>query len=792
MRQVLYPGAPLFDSPTMNQNDLAEDHPVSPPDNFSDTEKSTSRHRRDLFTYSLPVVKALQSSSGLNQAVQCLNMSLSRYAEAKRSLTQELTIADENIALDSSKTQENPGIEDAEEEYLPGLNLVTFPDSLNRIEMIAVELERSTKQNCLKHHLISRTKPNIHSPPVNESPSRNIQIPTIENHFETPRTGVVVGAGIVEAKGKGSKSAAGSSIPQPSDKQRISQQSSSQSPSISGLSNLPRKSEEKVTDVKEALDWGERIRLLKRPSTWAKELAEQTESVHKDGCRRSRQRPTEPKVITLSKIMPPVTLRNDNKPQLSSNLSKCKQQNSLSTQSKSFPDSISNSRSITRPSKPKEISVTSVKSSDILDNRLNQLDDSTKELLSYYRHKVETLIEDHEAVQRRLDKIYDAIGNQESLSLELNQRDAEISELQRALSDMQVYLFQEREHVLRLYAENDRLKIRELDDRRKIQHLLQLSSLGPNEVTYFLKQPTTESHNVNDQEILDNETNENIIDENQKTNNTSKWISAMAVKPIIPTAPSQGVVEFTASGKTVLKSVGNQAKSDHKTCSNQSVLPNSDKISRTEHEFVLRELEMSKSSLRALQTQLEEQTRNSREQIDSLMEDRKTIQEEMNSLRKRYEEKIRTSSEQLKRCQELLYDSTKEFLAQRNQFRQAEKVWIVEKDKLLSQISMKKSISAGVNVSTLSNFKTGGRNGVYQSPRDKINDCNTTTGLYNNIHSLEAHAWAELNQQKKIQLEKTIENLENQLDQQQKLSDMYRDQVSCNICLCNLFLNKIM
>lgn len=35
----------------------------------------------------------------------------------------------------------------------------------------------------------------------------------------------------------------------------------------------------------------------------------------------------------------------------------------------------------------------------------------------------------------------------------------------QALSDMQVYLFQEREHVLRLYAENDRLKILELEDR---------------------------------------------------------------------------------------------------------------------------------------------------------------------------------------------------------------------------------------------------------------------------------------------------------------------------------------
>jgi coiled-coil domain-containing protein 77 len=54
---------------------------------------------------------------------------------------------------------------------------------------------------------------------------------------------------------------------------------------------------------------------------------------------------------------------------------------------------------------------------------------------------------------------------------------------------MQVYLFQEREHVLRLYAENDRLKIRELDDRKKIQHLLSLSRGGEVEITYFHRQP---------------------------------------------------------------------------------------------------------------------------------------------------------------------------------------------------------------------------------------------------------------------------------------------------------------
>ena len=48
---------------------------------------------------------------------------------------------------------------------------------------------------------------------------------------------------------------------------------------------------------------------------------------------------------------------------------------------------------------------------------------------------------------------------QHKLQWELRQREEEIVELQKALSDMQIYLFQEREHVLRLYSENDRLKV---------------------------------------------------------------------------------------------------------------------------------------------------------------------------------------------------------------------------------------------------------------------------------------------------------------------------------------------
>ncbi len=48
---------------------------------------------------------------------------------------------------------------------------------------------------------------------------------------------------------------------------------------------------------------------------------------------------------------------------------------------------------------------------------------------------------------------------QHKLEWEIRKRESEIVELQKAISDLQIYLFQEREQVLRLYAENDRLKV---------------------------------------------------------------------------------------------------------------------------------------------------------------------------------------------------------------------------------------------------------------------------------------------------------------------------------------------
>ncbi|KAA0200563.1 Coiled-coil domain-containing protein 77 [Fasciolopsis buskii] len=410
---------------------------------------------------------------------------------------------------------------------------------------------------------------------------------------------------------------------------------------------------------------------------------------------------------------------------------------------------------------------------DLVDSCLSQLSDPSNELLAYYRRKVETLTGDHEHVQRRLDQIADAIGTQETLTWEIRQREAEIAELQRALSDMQVYLFQEREHVLRMYAENDRLKIRELDDRRKIQHLLQLSGLGPAEVTYFLRdsnKSTSQTKNVTDELSHQVAETDSVRDNVDTDGGKANCLSGLVVPPLVPTAPVQVVLELTASGKIIRRPGISAPNSSHTgDYEDRETSATRHTVSRSEHEAALREIEMAKASLRSLRTQLAEQTRTAREEIDALMDDRTAMQEEMDKLRKRHEDRTRQSAEQLKRCQDLLYESTKEFLAQRNQFRQAEKLWIAEKDKLLSQLEVRRVALASLPTAPKMASQSNSSHLAVQSV------------LPENNTILESKTWSQvinrLSDKKQEQMAQTIANLENQLDQQQKLSDMYREQV---------------
>lgn len=107
------------------------------------------------------------------------------------------------------------------------------------------------------------------------------------------------------------------------------------------------------------------------------------------------------------------------------------------------------------------------------------------ELLTYYRNRLREFETERTAMIKKMNAIEVSHEELHRTQWDLRVRQEEIAELQRALSDANVYLFDEREQVLKLQAENDQLKIQELEDRRRIQHLLALTQPVSQEVTFF-------------------------------------------------------------------------------------------------------------------------------------------------------------------------------------------------------------------------------------------------------------------------------------------------------------------
>ncbi|KAH0512531.1 Coiled-coil domain-containing protein 77 [Microtus ochrogaster] len=234
----------------------------------------------------------------------------------------------------------------------------------------------------------------------------------------------------------------------------------------------------------------------------------------------------------------------------------------------------------------------------------------SQELLEYYQKKMANCEAENEELLKKLDLYREACEGQHKLEWNLQQREEEIAELQKALSDMQVCLFQEREHVLRLYSENDRLRIRELEDKKKIQNLLALVGTDTGEVTYFYKEPP---HKVKETEL------------EQQKEELGRVFDGLLFSILDP-------------------------------------------------------------KVEALQAQLGEQAKLSREQVEGLMEDRRIRIEEIQVQHQRNQDKVKELTKSLHHTQELLYESTKDFLQLRFENQSKEKVWMLEKDHLLAKI----------------------------------------------------------------------------------------------------------
>ncbi|XP_013375670.1 PREDICTED: coiled-coil domain-containing protein 77 [Chinchilla lanigera] len=261
----------------------------------------------------------------------------------------------------------------------------------------------------------------------------------------------------------------------------------------------------------------------------------------------------------------------------------------------------------------------------------------SQELLEYYQKKMAECEAENEDLLKKLELYREACEVQHKLEWDLQQREEEIAELQKALSDMQVCLFQEREHVLRLYAENDRLRIRELEDKQKIQNLLALVGTDTREVTYFYKEPPSKVS------VLQN--------------------TVQAVDVCEPNESSASKADPKVSKRR--PSIRRREDS-------------SEHYQRDTHTLILQ--------VEALQAQLEEQTRLSREQVEGLVEDRRVRIEEIQVQHQRNQDRVKELTKRLHHAQELLYESTKDFLQLKFENQGREKSWMLEKDQLTSKI----------------------------------------------------------------------------------------------------------
>ena len=88
--------------------------------------------------------------------------------------------------------------------------------------------------------------------------------------------------------------------------------------------------------------------------------------------------------------------------------------------------------------------------------------------------------------------------------------------------------------------------------------------------------------------------------------------------------------------------------------------------------------------------------------MDALLDDRRVRMEEAQALHERDTERIAVKTSQLKSAQSLLYESTRDYLDLKYEYRTKERQWMGEKDQLLSQLDQcKKEIDMANGVEPL-------------------------------------------------------------------------------------------
>ena len=80
-------------------------------------------------------------------------------------------------------------------------------------------------------------------------------------------------------------------------------------------------------------------------------------------------------------------------------------------------------------------------------------------------------------------------------------------------------------------------------------------------------------------------------------------------------------------------------------------------------------------------------------QVDALLQDRQVTLEEHQARSDRDAEAMSSLSERLRKTQDLLYDSTRDYLALKYELRARERAWVSDKDELMCKMDEMKRIA---------------------------------------------------------------------------------------------------
>ena len=258
---------------------------------------------------------------------------------------------------------------------------------------------------------------------------------------------------------------------------------------------------------------------------------------------------------------------------------------------------------------------------------LEALPDSP-ELLVYYRDRLRAEETEMRALHGRIDATAASQAAQHKARWETLKRMDEITDLQKALSDAHVYLWDERDKVGRLQAENDELRVQELEDRRKIQHLLSLVDPLVQDTTYVRDAPPATM-------TMHPHARATTTGAPAGTHRGGGRGGGSGGGVVVGPAGSDGSVRLTSDGARVLRTV---------------YLPNE-------------QVDSLLLTVEALRTQLQQSEQLGRERVAAMLEDRRLRIAEERARRAAESERMQEADATLEQTERMLNQYTRDFLS---------------------------------------------------------------------------------------------------------------------------------